>query len=115
MRDVEIALPLKGLFYYTLIRPRKKGGCRNEDYMDAATIEEKLKKMIVDRLFLQVPAEEIETDASLVQTYGVDSVCLLELVVGLEEAFGIHIEDSDFDVKNFSSVAALRDFVMARL
>ena len=83
--------------------------------MDSETVERKLKEMIVERLFLSVPAEKIETDASLVETYGVDSVCLLELVVGLEEAFGIVIEDSDFDVRNFISVAALRDFVMARL
>jgi len=83
--------------------------------MDTATIEAKLKEMIVERLFLQVAPADIQTDASLIDAYGVDSVCLLELVVGLEEAFGIVIEDGDFDVRNFISVAALRDFVMARL
>ena len=83
--------------------------------MDTGMVERKLKEMIVERLFLSVPAEQIETDASLVERYGVDSVSLLELVVGLEEAFGIVIEDSDFDVRNFISVAALRDFVRARL
>jgi len=83
--------------------------------MDTQQIESKLKDMIVERLFLQMTPEAIETDASLVTTYGVDSVCLLELVVGLEEAFGIVIEDGDFDIRNFSSVAALRDFVRVRL
>lgn len=83
--------------------------------MDNATIEAKLKQMIVERLFLQVAPSAILTDASLIDTYGVDSVCLLELVVGLEEAFGVVIEDGDFDVRNFISVAALRDFVKARL
>ncbi|HOE60196.1 MAG TPA: acyl carrier protein [Kiritimatiellia bacterium] len=83
--------------------------------MDTNTLEAKLKEMIVGRLFLNVTAEEIDTNASLIDAYGVDSVCLLELVVGLEEAFGIVIEDSDFDVRNFISVAALRDFVQARL
>ncbi|MBQ9431293.1 MAG: acyl carrier protein [Kiritimatiellae bacterium] len=83
--------------------------------MDNATIEQKLKEMIVERLFLQVAPADMDTDASLVDTYGIDSVCLLELVVGLEDAFGIVIEDSDFDVRNFISVAALRDFVKSRL
>lgn len=83
--------------------------------MDNTAIENKLKEMIVERLFLSVAPADIVTDASLVDAYGVDSVCLLELVVGLEEAFGIVIEDGDFDVRNFISVAALRDFVKARL
>jgi len=83
--------------------------------MDNTAIETKLKEMIVERLFLSVAPADIVTDASLVDAYGVDSVCLLELVVGLEEAFGIVIEDGDFDVRNFISVAALRDFVKARL
>ena len=83
--------------------------------MDQPSVEAKLKEMIVERLFLSIAAESIETESSLVDTYGVDSVSLLELVVGLEEAFGIVIEDSDFDVRNFMSVAALRDFVMARV
>ena len=83
--------------------------------MDNAEIEAKLKQMIVDRLFLQVAPSDIKTDASLIDAYGVDSVCLLELVVGLEEAFGVVIEDGDFDVRNFISVSALRDFVKARL
>ena len=83
--------------------------------MDIETVESKLKEMIVERLFLNVTPADIVTDASLIDAYGVDSVCLLELVVGLEEAFGIVIEDGDFDVRNFISVAALRDFVTARL
>ena len=83
--------------------------------MDRAQIESKLKDMIVERLFLQVAPVDIETEASLVSVYGVDSVCLLELVVGLEEVFGIVVEDDDFDIRNFSSVAALRDFVSIRL
>ena len=83
--------------------------------MDNATIESKLKNMIVDRLFLRVKPEEIPINVSLMDAYGVDSVSLLELVVGLEEAFGIQLEDGDFNVQNFSTVAALRDFVRARL
>ena len=83
--------------------------------LDDAAIEAKLKAMIVERLFLKVKPEEIPVDASLMDAYGVDSVSLLELVVGLEEAFGIRLEDDDFNVKHFATVAALREFVKARL
>ena len=83
--------------------------------MDNATIEANLKNMIADRLFLKVKPEEIPTNVSLMDAYGVDSVSLLELVVGLEEVFGIQLEDGDFNVQHFATVAALREFVRARL
>ena len=74
-------------------------------------IEDRLKRMIVDRLFLQVSPEEIADDKSLVEDYGVDSVSLLELVVGLEEEFGIEVGDEEFDVEHFESVSALAGFL----
>ena len=78
-------------------------------------IESKLKDMIVDRLFLRVKPEELDSSASLIDAYGVDSVCLLELVVGLEEEFGITVDDGDFSVKNFETVDSIAAFVKARL
>jgi acyl carrier protein len=83
--------------------------------MNTQEIESRLKELIVDRLFLKMAPEDIETEASLLDDYGVDSVSLLELVVGLEDEFGIQIEDGDFNVANFESVAALTVFVQARL
>lgn len=83
--------------------------------MDKNEVLARLKEMIVERLFLSVKPEELKTDASLIDEYGVDSVCLLELVVGLEDQFGIVIEDDDFDVKNFETVDSIADFVLARL
>ena len=75
------------------------------------TIEARLKKMIVERLFMKVAPEDIEEDKSLIDTYGVDSVSLLELVVGIEEEFGVSVEDDDFDVQHFETVTALAAFV----
>jgi len=80
----------------------------------AESIEDRLKSMIVERLFLRVAPEDIEDEKSLIDDYGADSVSLLELVVGLEEEFGIRVEDEDFDVAHFSSVAALAKFVRER-
>ena len=83
--------------------------------MKTQEIKSRLQNLIVDRLFLKVEPESIKAEASLIDDYGVDSVCLLELVVGLEDEFGIQIEDGDFNVRNFESVAALTTFVHTRL
>lgn len=77
----------------------------------AERMEDRLKRMIVERLFIKVAPGEIEEDRSLVEGYGVDSVSLLELVVGLEDEFGVVVEDDEFDVKHFETVAALAAFL----
>ena len=77
--------------------------------------ENRIKKMIVSRLFLKIQPEAIESDKSLVDFYGIDSVSLLELVVGIEEEFGLQIGDDEFDIKNFSTVASLTVFVEKKL
>jgi acyl carrier protein len=79
------------------------------------SIEDRLKAMMVDRLFMKIPPEEIASDKSLVTEYGVDSLLLLELIVGVEEEFGLEIEDTEFQVQNFETVDALAAFVRGKL
>jgi len=83
--------------------------------MDATTIEQTLRSMIVERLFLPVEPGALDADAPLMQTYGIDSVCFLELLVGMEESFGITLEDGDFSPKNFRTLGAMRNYVCSRL
>jgi acyl carrier protein len=78
-------------------------------------IEHRLKKMIVERLFMRIAPEAIENEKSLIDTYGIDSVSLLELVVGIEEEFGITVGDRDFNVRHFETVKALAEFVRSRM
>lgn len=77
-------------------------------------IQARVQNMIVDRLFLKIDPEELESDASLIDVYGVDSVSLLELVVGLEEEFGIELDDDDFNVAHFETVDAIEAFILER-
>lgn len=79
-----------------------------------ADLQQRIKEMIVDRLFLNVAPEDIDPAASLVDTYGVDSVSLLELVVGIEETFGIPMADETFDMQHFENVNAIAAFVEER-
>ncbi|HEX8466043.1 MAG TPA: acyl carrier protein [Abditibacterium sp.] len=71
----------------------------------------RLKKMIIERLFLPVSPAEIADDAPLMETYDIDSVALFELVVGLEDEFDVSLEDSEFQISTFQSVNAMADFV----
>ncbi len=54
---------------------------------------EKVKKIIVDRL--GVDDSEVTPEASFVDDLGADSLDTLELVMALEEEFGIEIPDED--------------------
>lgn len=83
--------------------------------MTEERIEDRVKRLIVRRLFLKMAPESIEENKSLMDDYGVDSVSLLELVVGAEEEFGITIPDEDFDIRHFQTVSALAAFVRARM
>ena len=75
----------------------------------ADALNSQLKELIVERLFLDIAPEDIDDDTELSE-YGVDSFLLLELIVALEEVFGVKFEQSDITadvLKSVSSLAAL--------
>lgn len=78
---------------------------------DRAQLKASLKQMIVERLFLDVEPEDIVDDAPLMEAYGIDSVALFELVVGLEDEFGVAMEDVDFQIDTFKTVNSIAAFV----
>lgn len=58
-----------------------------------AGLEEKVKKIIVDQL--GVDAAEVTQEASFIEDLGADSLDTVELVMALEEEFGIEIPDEE--------------------
>jgi acyl carrier protein len=60
---------------------------------DAMEIEERVKKIIVDQL--GVNATEVTSEASFVEDLGADSLDTVELVMALEEEFGVQIPDEE--------------------
>lgn len=70
-----------------------------------------LKSMIVERLFLNVAPDDIGDDENLMDEYNIDSVNLFEIIVGLEDEFGLTLEEEDFNVETFSTVANIAAFV----
>ncbi len=57
------------------------------------SMEEKVKKIVVDQL--GVSADQVTPDASFVDDLGADSLDLTELIMAMEEEFGVEIEDED--------------------
>jgi acyl carrier protein len=74
-------------------------------------LKPRIKQMIVERLFLKVEPGDIPDDASLMETYDIDSVQLFELVVGLEDEFGVVMDDVDFQIDTFHTVNSIAEFV----
>ena len=77
-------------------------------------LKAQIKRMIVERLFLSVDPTTIADDAPLMETYGIDSVALFELVIGLEEDFGVTMEDVDFQIDTFKTVNSIAAFVQEK-
>lgn len=58
-----------------------------------SSIEERVKKIVVEQL--GVKEEEVSASASFVDDLGADSLDTVELVMALEDEFGIEIPDED--------------------
>ena len=78
---------------------------------DDAALRDHIKELVVQCLFLDVEPSTIKDDENLMEAYSVDSVNLFEIVVALEDDYGISFEDEDFDVETFSTVASIADLV----
>lgn len=75
-------------------------------------LKERLKRLIVERLKLEVEPGEIgDSDPLFGEGLGLDSIDALELVLGLEQEFGVKIEDEEVGGEALASVDSLAAFV----
>ncbi len=70
----------------------------------SATLDEKVKKIIIDQL--GVDEAEVTPEAKFIDDLGADSLDTVELVMALEEEFGIEIPDEDAE-----KIATVQDAV----
>ncbi len=57
------------------------------------TVEQKVIDIIVEQL--KVSPEEVTLEASFIEDLGADSLDLVELIMAMEEEFGLEISDED--------------------
>ena len=71
----------------------------------------KLKEIISDQL--DVAVDEVTEDKSFRDDFNADSLDLVELIMSIEDEFGIEISDEDFD--NVKTVGDALDFLEKRI
>lgn len=76
-----------------------------------ASVEERVKHIIVEQL--GVDEDEVKPEASFVDDLGADSLDVVELVMALEEEFGMEI--SDENAEKIGTVKQATDFISANL
>src|ERR1700722_15983491 len=78
-----------------------------EDFNMAATVADRVKKIVVEQL--GVKEEDISNDSSFVDDLGADSLDTVELVMALEEEFGIEIQDEE--AEKITTIQQAIDFI----
>jgi len=83
--------------------------------LDRETLKLKLKEILISGLRLQdvVPTGIADDQPIFVDGLGLDSIDALELVVLIEEHFGIAIPDEEVGKSAFASISALADYISA--
>lgn len=79
--------------------------------MATNTVFERLKKIIVDQL--GVDESEVVPSASFVEDLNADSLDLVELIMSLEEEFGLQI--SDEDAEKITTVGEAEDYIQEHM
>ncbi len=88
---------------------------RNEQPATGKTIEQTIKELMIERLFLKIKPEDISDETLLMEQLGIDSVSVFEIVVGLEETFGISFEDEEFKIEYYRTPNSIADQVRRKL
>ncbi len=82
--------------------------------MERGQIVERARQLVVSGLRLEIdPAGIIEDAPIFGEGLGLDSIDALELVVLVEEEFGVAVPDEDAARRAFASLGALADYIIA--
>ena len=82
---------------------------------DDLALRDQIKQLIVTRLKLEIEPASIDAAAPLFgDGLGLDSIDALELVLGIEQEFGVKIEDQEVGSRALSSVDSLAEFLAVK-
>jgi acyl carrier protein len=73
--------------------------------------KDRISKVIIRDLQLNLREDEISHIKKLDDLFGMDSVAVIELIIGLEKEFNITIQPGYLDYQIFRDLDALTDFI----
>lgn len=78
---------------------------------DGNRLRERIAGVIAGALHIEVPS----FDTDLFDTGVLDSLAFVELLVQLEQEFGVTTSVDDLEADNFRSIACIADFIESRV
>lgn len=82
--------------------------------MERAELQEQLKKILVDDLFVAVPPEEIQPTDELGPKVGLDSIGIIELATIVSDRYQIKADENDVSEGHFATLDRVCDLILAR-
>ena len=84
--------------------------------MDLDQIKAKLREILINRLDLVLDGPEPDDNGNLFNDWGIDSVDVLDLVLAIEQEFGVKIKQGDDNVNaNFENINKLAAYIDSRM
>ena len=78
--------------------------------VEATTLQEQIMSLFTERLNRAVPSPDTE----LFETGLLDSLALVDLLLCLEQEFGMPVSVDELDVEDFSSVNNIAKFILRK-
>ena len=82
--------------------------------MDKETLKSKVLKVVSDVL-PEIDVDNLDMSAELTKKYGINSVSVIQIIVALEQEFGILYEDSELALGLYYDMNDLVDSVAAKV
>jgi acyl carrier protein len=78
--------------------------------VDSVSLHDKIANLLSERIHVEAPSSSTD----LMEAGLLDSLTLVELIVGLEEEFGLKIPFDEVELDNFRSVESIATFIAGR-
>jgi acyl carrier protein len=81
-------------------------------------MNENLSEMLAAHIaskILKQPGRQIEFEAPLISSGLIDSFSLVDLAIYVEDAFGVHLDDTELNAQTFDNLRQLVGLIESRL